>query len=116
MAEVVQVTPRELKRRLDAGEPLALLDVREDEERAYCALPAPPPAGDLHVPMNQIPASLDAVRDAAGAGPLVIYCHHGVRSMVVANWLATRGLEGLQNLEGGIDAWSTQVDPRVPRY
>jgi rhodanese-related sulfurtransferase len=53
---------------------------------------------------------------AAIGAPLVVYCHHGVRSKTVQLWLAERGVSGLLNLQGGIDAWSVQVDRDVPRY
>lgn len=106
----------DVKSRLDRGEPLALLDVREDSERAIAAVPTPAGAVDLHVPMGQVPARLDEIRDAIGPRPLVVYCHHGVRSMVVARWLAARHDGPVINLQGGIDAWSTEVDRAVPRY
>lgn len=118
-ASVERIDAASLARKLAAGEPFALLDVREPEERSICALPAPPRGANLHVPMGEIPARLDEVRDAiatAVGGLLVVYCHHGVRSMVVARWLSTRGLAPLANLDGGIDAWSIGVDPSVARY
>lgn len=110
--------PAELRSRLSAGGPLTLLDVREPAERAFCAIPAPAGVRDLHVPMSEIPASLDAIRAAASAagGPLVVYCHHGVRSLMAGRWLAARGLGGIFNLDGGIDAYSLEADPDVPRY
>jgi len=116
MPTVPQLSPFEFKRRLDSGAPLAVLDVREDDERTLCAVPVPPTATDLHVPMNQVPARLDDLRAAASAGPLVVYCHHGVRSLMVARWLAANGVPDVLNLDGGIDAWSLGVDPALPRY
>lgn len=113
---VAQVRPDVLKDRLDRGEPLALLDVREDDERLYCALPAPPSVADLHVPMGEIQARFDEIIAATAGRPVVVYCHHGVRSMVVAAWLSRLGVPGIENLEGGVDAWSERVDPSFPRY
>jgi rhodanese-related sulfurtransferase len=107
---VTQISVLELKRRLDQGAPLTLLDVREDQERAFCTIDR----GGIHVPMAELPARLDEVR--AAALPLVVYCHHGVRSLTAAAWLAERGIGPIYNLQGGIDAWSVLVDPRVPRY
>jgi rhodanese-related sulfurtransferase len=107
---------RELRRRLDSGEPVALLDVREPSERALCAIPAGAGVPDLHVPMAQVPGRLDAIREAAGRSPLVVYCHHGVRSRMAALWLAAQGVAGVLNLAGGIDAWSVEADPTTPRY
>ncbi|HWE38003.1 MAG TPA: rhodanese-like domain-containing protein [Isosphaeraceae bacterium] len=113
---VLAITPADLARRLGAGERLALLDVREEFERASCSIRVPSNVTDLHIPMGQVPARAVEVNEAAAGGPVVVYCHHGVRSMVVARWLAARGVAGLLNLEGGIDAWSSEVDPAVPRY
>jgi rhodanese-related sulfurtransferase len=115
-ASVDRMAVAELKQRLDRGESLTVLDVREDHERAFCAIPLPATAADLHIPMAHVPAQLNALRAAASAAPLVVYCHHGMRSMTVAGWLARRGVEVVFNLEGGIDAWSERVDPGVPRY
>lgn len=109
---VLPMTAEELKERLDRGESLALLDVREDEEHAYCAILR----GGLHVPMGQIPGRLEEIRLAAARTPLVVYCHHGVRSMTAATWLARQGVAPIYNLEDGIDAWSRRVDPSVKRY
>lgn len=85
-----------------------LLDVREPWEVAIAALP-----GAVSIPMGRIVEltdSLDASR------PVVCVCHHGMRSMQVAAYLARRGFEDVWNLSGGIDAWSRQVDPACPTY
>ena len=110
------MTPRQLAERLANGEPLALLDVRRPGERSFCAITLPPTALDVHIEMDEIPTRLDAVRAASQYGPVIVYCHHGVRSQMVVDWLGKQGLAGLLNLEGGIDAWSNEVDPAVPRY
>jgi rhodanese-related sulfurtransferase len=116
--EVRRWSPDDLKSRLDAGEPITLLDVREEEERKICALPAPETADDLHVPIGSVPDHVEALRRLLEdrGRPLVIYCHHGVRSLATARWLADRGFGDVINLDGGIDAWSLTVDPKVPRY
>jgi rhodanese-related sulfurtransferase len=103
-------------RRLAGGEPITLLDVREDDERALCRIAPIHGAADHHVPIGQVPHRLDEIREAARGRTLVVYCHHGIRSMVAARWLSTQGLDPVENLEGGIDAWSMHVDPAVPRY
>ncbi len=113
---VQELPSRALRERLDRGETLTLLDVREPSERAFCAIPAPETAGDLHISMRDIPAHFDEIRAALAGGPLVVYCHHGIRSRHVAEWLADRGLIGILNLQGGIDAYSQEIDPAVPRY
>jgi rhodanese-related sulfurtransferase len=113
---ISSITAIELKRRLDLGEPLVLLDVREEDERALCAIPAPSTTADLHVPMGQIQARYEEIAAAAGKRPVVVYCHLGERSMVVGRWLATRGLFNVLNLSRGIDAWATDVDATCVRY
>ncbi len=89
-----------------------LLDVREswELEQAVIRLPG---MDCTHIPMGLVPqrlAELDRTR------PVVCICHHGVRSQHVAAFLSGQGFEQVYNLAGGIDAWSTQVDPAVPRY
>jgi len=112
-----EITPRELADRLAAGERIVVLDVREPHERGYCAMGVPATAVDLFVPMNSVPGRLAEVRGAAPEGTaIVVYCHHGVRSAAVAEWLTGQGVPGLLNLEGGVDEWSRRVDPSVPRY
>jgi rhodanese-related sulfurtransferase len=113
---VSDLTPALLHERLEAGEALTLLDVREPHERSFCSITVPPTAGDLFIPVREIPSRLDVVQDALRRGPLVVYCHHGVRSRDVAEWLVERGLSGIINLRGGIDAWSREADTTVPRY
>ena len=69
------------------------------------------------VPMQQIPARLAALQAAHGVDhPIACLCHHGMRSLQVANYLAQSGFSAVVNLQGGIDAWSQLVDPSVPRY
>jgi rhodanese-related sulfurtransferase len=94
--------------RLRSGEPLLLLDVREDWERAIASI-----AAARHIPMGQIEARLDELpRDC----PIVVQCHHGGRSMKVARLLTAQGFAPVYNLQGGIDAWSRLVDPAIPGY
>lgn len=114
--DVPEIAPEALRQRLDRGDPTALLDVREDFERAFCRIAAPGVAADLHVPLAAVPEYLDAIRTAAAGRELVVYCHHGIRSAMAARWLAARGVGPALNLAGGIDAWSSRVDPTVPRY
>jgi rhodanese-related sulfurtransferase len=113
---VGELTPSGLKTLLDRGEALAVLDVREDHEREYASIPLPSAVVDLHVPLGEVSLRLDEIAGAASGRTLVVYCHHGIRSMAAATWLLGRGIPGVQNLEGGIDAWSRRVDPSVPRY
>ncbi len=108
MAE--EITARDLAERVRRGDPVLLVDVREDWEREIGRIP-----DDVHVPMNEIPRRLAEVR-APDGGALVIYCHAGVRSLMVAGFLEQNGVPGALSLAGGIDAWSVEVDPSVPRY
>jgi rhodanese-related sulfurtransferase len=71
----------------------------------------------VHIPMREIPARLAELRDAYGTDhPIACLCHHGMRSQQVANYLAQSGFGKVVNLQGGINAWSQQVDPSVPLY
>jgi rhodanese-related sulfurtransferase len=106
---VEQLRPVEAARRLK-GRPdsVVLLDVRESYERNFVAI-----TPSLHIPMNEVAGRLDEIPKD---GELIVYCHSGVRSMMVAAYLRTRGFRLVANLSGGIDAWSVEVDPTLPRY
>jgi len=87
---------------------VTFLDVREDQEVAICRID-----GALHIPMGQVPDRADSLPKD---GKLVIYCHHGMRSMNVCQYLEARGFTNTINMAGGIHAWSLDVDDEVPRY
>ena len=84
------------------------LDVREQWEHELCHI-----AGDLHIPMGQIPARLDEIPQER---PLIVVCHHGMRSRQVAEFLVSRGFTDVANLNGGIDAWARTVDAELELY
>lgn len=106
--DVHQVTPRELARLQEGGAPPLLLDVREPAEWAIARLP-----GARLVPLAALPSAAETLpRDAE----IVVYCHHGVRSDMAAHWLRQMGFPRVRNLAGGIDRWSAEVDPALPRY
>ncbi len=105
----LEVSPTAVKARMDAGEPLRLIDVREPGEHAVCRI-----EGATLIPMRSIPMHLQELDD--DGPPLVIFCHHGVRSLSVVDWLRRQGVENCQSMAGGIDLWSLTVDPAVPRY
>jgi rhodanese-related sulfurtransferase len=113
---VALLTALGLKERLDQAEKLAVLDVREEDERDYAAISLPSEVLDLHVPLGEVTSRFEEIQESASGRPLIVYCHHGQRSMVAASWLSRRGLLDVHNLEGGIDAWSTRVDRKVRRY
>ena len=102
------ITPKQLKSRLDAGEAIDIIDVREDWEVAQGML-----ANAIHIPMDDIP---DAVDQISKDKPVVIMCHTGRRSEQVAMWMDTEGFDNVLNLVGGIDQWSREIDPSLPRY
>ncbi len=106
---VAQLTPREVAERLRNGEAtLLLLDVREPFERELAAIQP-----SIHIPMREVAGRLGEIPPGK---TVVVYCHSGGRSATVASYLARHGFPDVANLAGGIDAWSREVDPDVPRY
>ena len=93
-----------------ASRPL-VLDVREDWERRIAALPEA-----VAVPMNDVPERVEEIRRLAGERDVVVFCHSGKRSLVIAGFLQQNGFARVFNLTGGIDAWSQQIDDSVHRY
>jgi adenylyltransferase/sulfurtransferase len=104
----LEITPAELKKKLDAGEKLLLIDVREPWEHQTCRI-----EGARLIPMRTIPANLQSLDVEE---PVICYCHHGMRSLDVAVWLQKQGVESARSLSGGIERWSAEIDPKVPRY
>ena len=104
----LEIAPKEVKDRLDRGEKILLVDVREAWEHAQCRI-----EGAVLIPMGTIPANLQKldIED-----DVVCYCHHGMRSLDVANWLRAQGVNSAKSMAGGIDRWSLTVDTSVPRY
>jgi len=105
---IPQIQPTELKALLDSGRPVLLLDVRQPEEHAFCALP-----GSVLIPLGELMARVEEVQPEGAT--VVVYCHHGVRSLSGAAILRRAGIEAA-SLAGGIDRWSLTVDPATPRY
>ena len=105
-----EIHPRELKSRLVTGKPTHLVDVREPWERAIAVL-----EDHQHIPLDELPERVSEVRAPEGA-LVVLYCHHGVRSLAAAQFLEQQGLKGVVSLSGGIDAWAQVVDPKTPVY
>jgi rhodanese-related sulfurtransferase len=104
-----EITPQDVKKLLDAGEELRLVDVREPFEVQQASI-----AGAEVIPMRTIPNSLAALEDAES--PIVVFCHHGMRSMQVVGWLREHGVDNCLSMAGGIDRWSLEIDPKVARY
>jgi adenylyltransferase/sulfurtransferase len=107
---VRQLKVQELSALLAAGEPVYLLDVRQPWEHDLAALP-----DSTLIPLDQLVARAGEVQPPQGA-TVVVYCHHGIRSLSGAALLQRLGFDDVASLAGGIDAWSLHVDPKVPRY
>jgi len=103
-----EMTPKELKGRLDAGQPPVLLDVRQDWETKLCRLD-----NSIHIPIEEIELRTEELNPES---EIVVYCHQGVRSAAVAEYLRGLGFSSVQNLAGGLDAWARSVDPSMRRY
>lgn len=104
----LEITVQEASRQLALSNPPVLIDVREADELAICRIP-----GAVHIPLAELPERLAEI--PAGR-PVLIHCHHGGRSLRATHFLRARGRTEVSNVKGGIDAWSRQVDPAVPRY
>jgi rhodanese-related sulfurtransferase len=68
------------------------------------------------IPLRTVPAQLQRLEALADERTLIVYCHHGVRSLNVVNWLREQGISNCQSMAGGTDRWSLEIDPSVPRY
>ena len=102
------ITPKELKARIDKGDKLVLLDVRETWENQLAKLD-----NSVLIPLGTLPQSLSKLDPTA---EIIAYCHHGMRSGDATGFLLQQGFANVKNLIGGIDAWSVQIDGSVPRY
>lgn len=104
-----QITPTELKQRLDNGDDIQIIDVREDVELAIARMP-----NTIHIPLAQVLARMDEIDPNRET---VVHCRSGVRSARAIEALQRSGFKGkLINLAGGILGWSAEVDPSVPQY
>lgn len=105
---VPAITVQELKKLRDQNAPHLLLDVREPSEYAACKI-----SGSKLIPLGELPGRFGELpKDLA----IIVHCHHGGRSAQAVRFLREAGFAGAKNLEGGIDAWSTDIDPSVPQY
>ena len=107
----LETTPKEVHRRQQAGERLLLIDVREPGEFSLAHID-----GSELIPMGTVPANLQLLDAKAEETPLIVFCHHGMRSLQVVAWLREKGIEACQSMAGGINLWSLEIDPTVPRY
>ncbi len=103
-----EVTVLDLKEELDAGKPIAIVDVREPHEYEIASIP-----GARLIPLGELPERLRELDDHA---EIVTHCHHGARSLKALEILRAAGFSKVRSLKGGIDAWAVNVDPEMPRY
>lgn len=104
------MTPLELAAKLRSAHPPRLLDVRQSEEHAFVTLP-----NSTLIPLGELAERMEEVEDWQ-ADEVVVYCHHGIRSAQAVAQLCAAGFANVHNLAGGIDRWTTDVDPALPRY
>ncbi|MCO6523724.1 MAG: hypothetical protein J6562_01720 [Candidatus Schmidhempelia sp.] len=109
-SQIQSITVEQLHQRMNKNEAFFLLDVRESHEVTICQLP-----NSIHIPMNLIPTYIDTIPDGID---IIVYCHHGIRSLAVATYLLHAGFlpEQLFNLEGGIDKWAKIIDNSLSCY
>lgn len=106
----IEINVQDTKQLMDSESELLLVDCREQPEIDFCRI-----EGSQPIPMNETPnrlSKLESYRDKR----IIVYCHHGTRSLFVANWLRMQGFASVQNMTGGIDVWSQLIDPSIPRY
>ncbi len=105
----VDIYPAEVKQLLDAGS-IVLIDCREQAEWDTANI-----QGAILMPMSNWANEVEQLKQFEGQH-VVVHCHHGGRSLRVTHWLRANGFPDAQNMAGGIDAWSEQVDPSIPKY
>ena len=103
----LQITVEQLKQKLDKGEKPFILDVREHSEYRIANL------GGKLIPLGEIPKRINELKKDA---EIIVHCHHGGRSQRAVEFLYEQGFTDVKNLVGGIDAWSTRIDPNIPKY
>ena len=107
---LLEIDCNTLKARIDSGEKFLLLDCREREEHQLVSLQA----AEL-IPMSEMQQrnqELEPHRETE----IVVYCHHGIRSLQVTKWLLQQGFSNVKSLAGGIDQWAQEIEPSLPRY
>ena len=103
-----EISPKDLKALLDRNEAPLLLDVRQDWETQLCRLP-----NAVHIPIEELELRVEELN---AQDEIVVYCHKGVRSAAVAEYLRSQGFRDVRNLSGGLDLWASTIDPSMRRY
>lgn len=104
----IEITPTEVQAKLARAEKFVFVDVREPWEYDTARI-----QGSTLIPLRTIPANLPSLQQV---GEIVLFCHHGMRSLDATAWLRSQGVKSARSMSGGIDRWSVEVDPKVPRY
>ncbi len=107
---VSQITVRELADKIASGERIQLIDVRQPWENEHCRIP-----NSVLIPLNELIEHMGDI-EAEESSLIVVYCHHGIRSLSGAALILQAGYNNVVSLAGGIDAWSKEIDPKVPVY
>jgi rhodanese-related sulfurtransferase len=107
---LMQISCEAVHARRNRGDSFLLLDCREQDEWDICHID-----GAILIPMSKLQLRVTEL-DAYRASQIIVYCHHGVRSLRVALWLQQQGFPQAASMAGGIEEWSLNVDPDVPRY
>ena len=105
----IEISGAQVKAMQKQGDSFTLLDVRESWEVEKASLPSA-----KHIPMGDIPTR--AHQELDPEAHIVVFCHHGMRSLTVTTWLRQQGFEKVQSMRGGIDGWARTVDPKIPMY
>jgi len=103
----INITPQELQELMTSRTNITLLDVRTHKETEIASI------GGVHIPLNELPSRINELNQESH---IVIYCHHGVRSLAAAGILQSHGFNQVQHLRVGIDAWSDIIDSRIRKY
>ena len=106
--QILEISPQELKQKLDTDASVLLLDVREPSEYDIVHLD-----GARLIPLNTLPHHIDSL---PADQEIVVYCHHGTRSLYATAYLHQNGFRDAKNLAGGIDQWAAKIDPTLRRY
>ncbi|NND98040.1 MAG: rhodanese [Pirellulaceae bacterium] len=106
----LEITVQELHEMRESNLPHLLIDCRRNDEYQFCRI-----EGALHVPMNETWTRIGEFQSHADQ-PIIVYCHHGIRSLNVVQWLRQQGLPTARSMAGGIDAWTEHIDASVPSY
>jgi rhodanese-related sulfurtransferase len=106
----IEIDPTEVKALLDQRADFILIDCRRQDEYKICRI-----EGAILIPMSDAPDRIEELEEHRER-LIVVHCHGGIRSLKVTYWLRSQGFSQTQSMSGGIDAWSREIDPSVPRY